>query len=292
MGLREVAEELYSATPAEFTASRNAAAGRADDKALAKEIRALRKPSASAAVVNSLVREKPDLVDSILEVGDRMRDAFAARDRDSIRSLTGDRQRLLQTAVRSVGDVSPAVQREIEETLQAAVIDPSAAAAVRSGLLTRALESTGVDEVDVSDAVALPIDGTAPPRRPSVKTDDRTKGAEGAKGTKGAEAKTPPAEPAESAADRRERERRIRTAEKALERAKAAADTLDDELDGEVDRRGDLEAEREELSRRLERTENELAESKAAERDLRRRITQAQSAVRSAEKDARAARER
>jgi chaperonin cofactor prefoldin len=286
MGLREVAEELYSATPAEFTASRNAAAGRADDKALAKEIRALRKPSASAAVVNSLVREKPDLVDSILEVGDRMRDAFAARDRDSIRSLTGDRQRLLQTAVRSVGDVSPAVQREIEETLQAAVIDPSAAAAVRSGLLTRALESTGVDEVDVSDAVALPIDGTAPPRRPSVKTDDRTKGAEGA------EAKAPPAEPAESAADRRERERRIRTAEKALERAKTAADTLDDELDAEVDRRGDLEAEREELSRRLERTENELAESKAAERDLRRRITQAQSAVRSAEKDARAARER
>jgi chaperonin cofactor prefoldin len=59
-----------------------------------------------------------------------------------------------------------------------------------------------------------------------------------------------------------------------------------------VDRRGDLEAEREELSRRLERTENELAESKAAERDLRRRITQAQSAVRSAEKDTRAARER
>jgi hypothetical protein len=290
MGLREVAEELYSATPAEFTASRNAAAGRADDKALAKEIRALRKPSASAAVVNSLVREKPDLVDSILEVGDRMRDAFAARDRDSIRSLTGDRQRLLQTAVRSVGDVSPAVQREIEETLQAAVIDPSAAAAVRSGFLTRALESTGVDEVDVSDAVALPIDGTAPPRKSSAEPGARTEGAKG--GTRGSKAETPPAQPAESVADRRERERRIRTAEKALERAKAAADTLDDELDTEVDRRGDLEAEREELSRRLERTENELAESKAAERDLRRRITQAQSAVRSAEKDARAARER
>jgi hypothetical protein len=292
MGLREVAEELYSAAPAEFTASRNAAAGRADDKALAKQIRGLRKPSASAAVVNSLVREKPDLVDSILEVGDRMRDAFAARDRDSIRSLTGDRQRLLQTAVRSVGDVSPAVQREIEETLQAAVIDPSAAAAVRSGFLTRALESTGVDEVDVSDAVALPIDGTAPPRRPSVRPDDRTKAAKGAGVAKGAEAKAPPAEPAESAADRRERERRIRTAEKALERAKAAADTLDDELDAEVDRRSDLEAERDELSRRLERTENDLAESKAAERELRRRITQAQSAVRSAEKDGRAARER
>ena len=115
------------------------------------------------------MREKPDLIDSILEVGDRMRDAFAARDRDTIRSLTGDRQRLLQTAVKSVGDASPAVQREIEETLQAAVIDASAAAAVRSGFLTRALESTGVDEVDMSDAVALPIDGAAPPRRAPAK---------------------------------------------------------------------------------------------------------------------------
>jgi hypothetical protein len=282
MGLREVAEELYSSAPADFTASRNAAAGRADDKALAKDIRALRKPSASAAAINSLVREKPDLIDSILEVGDRMREAFAARDRDSIRSLTGDRQRLLQTAVKNVRGASPAVQREIEETLQAAVIDPSAAAAVRSGFLTRALESTGVDEVDVSEAVALPIDGAAPARRTPAKPDTASKSGK---------TSTPPAEPTETAADRRERERRIRTAEKALERAKAAADTLDDELDAEVDRRSDLEGEREELSRRLERTQDELTESKASERELRRRITQAQSAVRSAEKDARAVHE-
>ncbi|WP_431278738.1 hypothetical protein [Leifsonia poae] len=287
MGLREVAEELYSAAPADFTTSRNAAASRADDKALAKDIRALRKPSASAAAINALVREKPDLVDSILEVGDRMRDAFAARDRDSIRSLTGDRQRLLQTAVRSVDDVSPAVQREIEETLQAAVIDESAAAAVRSGFLTRALESTGVEDVDVSDSVALPLDGVARPRRAPVSPTSSGKAGGAARSTTSSE----PAEPTESAADRRERERRIRTAEKALERAKAAADALDDELDAEVDRRSDLEAEREELNRRLERTEDELTESKAAERDLRRRITQAQSALRSAEKDARAARD-
>jgi hypothetical protein len=281
MGLREVADELYATAPADFTASRNAAAGRADDKTLAKEIRALRKPSASAAAVNALVRENPELVDSILEVGDRMRDAFAARNRDSIRSLAGDRQRLLQTAVRSVGGVSPAVQREVEETLQAAVIDASAAAAVRSGLLVRALESTGVDEVDVADAVALPIDPAAP-ARPTVAP--RRRSPSGDRATKGRPGAAEPAENEESAAERRERERRIRNAEKALERARTAAEALDDELDDEVDRRNDLEAEREELSRRLDRAQDELTESRAAERELRRRITQAQSALRDAEK--------
>jgi len=224
MGLREVADELYATTPADFTASRNAAAGRTVDKALAKEIRALRKPTASAAAVNALVREDPELVDSILAVGDRMRDAFAARDRDSIRSLTADRQRLLQTAVQSVGGASPAVQREVQETLQAAVIDASAAAAVRSGLLVRALESTGVDVVDVADAVALPID---PAARPRPTRTPRRKHASGDRTTEGG---SEPTQPAVSAAERRERERRIRSAEKAVERARATADALDDEL--------------------------------------------------------------
>ena len=86
-----------------------------------------------------------------------MRDAFASRDRAEIRSLTQERQRMLQRATEGL-DLSPAVQREVEETLQAAVIDPAAAAAVRSGLLLRALESTGLEQVDVSDAVALPVD--------------------------------------------------------------------------------------------------------------------------------------
>jgi hypothetical protein len=277
MGMREVADELYGVAPGEFTSARNAAASGTSDKALAKQIRGLRKPSASAAAINALVREHPDLIDSVLDVGDRMRDAFAARDRDTIRTLTGDRQRLLQKAAKAVGGASSAVQREIEETLQAAVIDPAAAAAVRSGFLLRALESTGVDQVEVGDAVALPVDIAASPSL-SAPT-----GGSGAKKPQRSKS-TPPQEDAESAAERRERERSIRSAEKALERAKAAADTLDDELDEEVDRRSDLEAERDDLTRRLERTQNELSESRAAERELRRRITPAQVAVRDAEK--------
>ncbi|MFF1572222.1 hypothetical protein ACFVWR_05700 [Leifsonia sp. NPDC058292] len=289
MGMKEVADELYGLEPGEFTAARNTAAGGESDKALAKQIRALRKPSASAAAINALVRRQPDLIESVLEVGDRMRDAFAARDRDAIRTLTGDRQRLLQKATKAVGGASATVQREIEETLQAAVIDPAAAAAVRSGFLLRALESTGVDQMEVGDAVALPVEvGDVRPLSDSAGGHGRVGGHAGPGGQpakSGPGKKRPAAEaPGESAAERRERERSIRTAEKAVERARAAADTLDDELDEEVDRRSDLEAERDDLSRRLERVQAELSEARAAERELRRRITPAQAALRDAEK--------
>ena len=307
MELREVAEALYTADPADFVAQRNAAAGKAD-KALAKDIRGLRKPSASAAAVNALVRAHPDVIDDILAIGDRMREAFADRDRDEIRALTAERQRLLQKALRNAGPLSAAVQREVEDTLQAAVIDAAAAAAVRSGMLVRAIESTGLDQADVTDAVALPVDVDAPvPARERRSGGSRSstgaKGSEsgssrrsksGGAGDAGAQADAQAdaeAEAAEEASRRRERQRRIRTAEKALERATSDAERLDDELDEEVDRRTDLEAERDTLSRRLERTQEELSESRAAERELRRRITNAQSALREAQKALRAARD-
>ncbi|MEY9952246.1 hypothetical protein [Leifsonia sp. EB34] len=289
MDLREVAADLYGVEPAEFVAARASAAVGAD-RELAKTIKALRKPTASAAAVNALTRHDPELIDRILQLGDRMRDAFAARDRDAIRDLTRERQRLLQRAVRDLG-TSAAVGREVEETLQAAVVDPLAAAAVRSGMLVRALESTGVESVDVSDAVALPLDeetlAAAERNAEPVAAATATKSARPAKKAAPAEndeRAADAAEPPESASERRERERTIRAAERALERARADAEAVDDELDAEVDRRSDLEAERDALERRLQRTEAELADAKAAERALRRRIPELQRAVRDAER--------
>jgi hypothetical protein len=270
MDLRDVAADLYGVAPAEFVAARAAAAADAD-RSLRAEIKALRKPTASAAAVNALTRSDPALIDRLLALGDRMRDAFAARDRDAIREVTRQRQRMLQAALRDL-DASPAVGREVEETLQAAVIDPAAAAAVRSGMLVRPLESTGVESVDIADAVAVPLDAaelTGPPRPPEAPA---------------AAEPEPEPEPRESASERRERQRAVRAAERALERARSEAEALDDELDEEVDRRADLEAERASLDRRLQRTEAELAESKAAERALRKRIPEAQRAVRDAER--------
>ncbi|MDR6611360.1 hypothetical protein [Leifsonia sp. 1010] len=287
MDLRDVAGELYSVAPGDFIARRNAAAAQAD-RSTAKQIKTLRKPSASAAAINALTREHPDLVGDVLEIGSRMRDAFASRDRAEIRALTQERQRLLQRATDGL-DLSPAVQREVEETLQAAVIDPAAAAAVRSGMLVRALESTGLEQVDVSDAVALPIDiEDFPAPRPG-----RRKSQSGGEDAGAAEADDEPAEEGhtESPSERRERQRRIRAAEKAVARAREDAEALDDELDETVDRRGDLEAERDSLQRRLQRITDDLSEARAAERELRTRISDAQRAVRDAEKALRDARD-
>ncbi|MET3565689.1 hypothetical protein SAMN04515691_0013 [Leifsonia sp. 98AMF] len=290
MDLRDVAGELYSVAPGDFIARRNAAAAQAD-RSTAKQIKTLRKPSASAAAINALTREHPDLVGDVLEIGSRMRDAFASRDRAEIRALTQERQRLLQRATDGL-DLSPAVQREVEETLQAAVIDPAAAAAVRSGMLVRALESTGLEQVDVSDAVALPIDiEDFPAPRPG-----RRKAQGGGGGNEDAGAAEADDEPAaeehtESPSERRERQRRIRAAEKAVARAREDAEALDDELDETVDHRGDLEAERDSLQRRLQRITDDLSETRAAERELRSRISDAQRAVREAEKALRDARD-
>ncbi len=273
MDLRDVAADLYGVAPAEFVAARATAAAGADGM-LRGDIKALRKPTASAAAVNALTRKDPALIDRILALGDRMRDAFAARDRDAIRELTRQRQRLLQTALRDL-DTSPAVGREVEETLQAAVIDPAAAAAVRSGMLVRALESTGVESVDISEAVAVPLDESELIAGPRPSSPD----------PEAAAAPSSASASPESASERRERQRAVRAAERALERARSEADALDDELDAEVDRRADLEAERASLDRRLQRTEAELAESKAAERALRKRIPELQRAVRDAERE-------
>jgi len=284
MNLRDVAADLYGVAPAEFVSARAAAASGAD-RELRADIKALRKPTASAAAVNALTRRDPALIDRLLALGDRMRDAFAARDRDAIREVTRQRQRLLQTALRDL-DASPSVAREVEETLQAAVIDPAAAAAVRSGMLVRALESTGVESVDVSEAVAVPLDESELAARslPAVDAVPRRADSHSAKSEPGPGESGEPGEPGESASDRRERQRAIRAAERALERARSEADALDDELDEEVDRRADLEAERADLDRRLQRTEAELSESKAAERQLRKRIPELQRAVRDAER--------
>ena len=57
-----VAAELYALPPEEFTAARDALARQArasGQAALANEIRALRKPTQGAWVVNPLARERP-----------------------------------------------------------------------------------------------------------------------------------------------------------------------------------------------------------------------------------------
>ena len=93
-----------------------------------------------------------------------MQEAQASLDAAALRELAKERRKLLGSAVGEARlaaekhgrKISAAVATEVEETLRAATADLAAAAAVESGLLLRGLSADGVDQVDVSDAVALP----------------------------------------------------------------------------------------------------------------------------------------
>ncbi len=165
--LAEQAARLYGLPAAEFTATRNedaAAARSAGRSALARRIGALAKPSAAAWMVNMLVIHRAQEVDGLLRVGAELRRAQLDLDQEKMRSLSRERRELLAGLLKSGRELaadlgskaSEAVLRDTEQTLRAATTDAWAAAAVRTGMLTRALSADGWGAVDLSGAVAAP----------------------------------------------------------------------------------------------------------------------------------------
>jgi chromosome segregation ATPase len=176
--LASIADDLYGLTPGEFTAARNARArdvkdGR--DAELAERVRSLRKPSPAAWGVNLLARHRADELAQLAELGAAMRDATAELDRQQLTEFTRQRRALVNALAREAAGLAreahhtltPAVQEEVALTLQAALNDQSAAAAVRSGRLIRPLAATGVEEVDLTDAVAAPDANMTSAARPA-----------------------------------------------------------------------------------------------------------------------------
>jgi len=163
--LLEIADELYGLAQDEFTPARDAQARELKgDKELAAAVKKLKKPSVAAWVVNLFVRRETEQVEQVIAVGTALRDAQEGMDGAELRALTKQRRQLTsavtQTARALAQDegvkVTQAVSDQVEATLTAAMLDPECAQAVRSGLLTTALSSTGVDSVDVAAAVAVP----------------------------------------------------------------------------------------------------------------------------------------
>lgn len=164
--LTSVADELYALPVGEFTAARNERAKqtRAQDAALAKAIGALPRPSLAAWVINVLVRDEPEHVERVLALGDELRQAQELLEARQLRELGGQRRKLTAAVTRQARDnardhgveVTEAVATQVEQTLHAAMIDEYAARAVRTGLLIKALPSSGLDELDVSRSVAVP----------------------------------------------------------------------------------------------------------------------------------------
>ena len=117
----------------------------------------LKKPSVAAWSINLLVRRESDQIDSVLELAESLRAAAEALDGDELRALTRQRRQLttaLASTARSLAReagvrLTGPVVEQVEGMLNAAMIDPVAAQAVRTGRVLTAFTSTGVSELDV-----------------------------------------------------------------------------------------------------------------------------------------------
>ena len=267
----DAAAELYAMPPEGFTAARAAridAARRSGDRAGASAIGRLAKPTAAASLVNRLVREQPDLVHAVLQIGADLRRAQEELDAARLKSLGADRRDRVSEATEAAAAIGEAAGRrpgrpvldEVAATLTAAVVDEDAGAAVASGRLIRALPADGLEGVAPDEVVALPgAPAALDPRSEKPATTAR-------RATAAARTDAAP-DDAKRRAERRDAERAVADAERTHDRAARRQRDAEDDLADTERRREEAEAKAEELRSRLADLRQRLD---AAEDDLRR----------------------
>ncbi len=147
--------DLYELAPEEFVAARDRMAKRLRDDgqdALAKRVKALRRPTVPAWTVNQVVRSSRSEVEELLAAGEDLRRAqqraLSGKGGGNLRE-TGERRR---TALRAVMQAAEALLDEsgrssaahieaIRTTFEAASLDQEAAARVREGRLEKELDA-------------------------------------------------------------------------------------------------------------------------------------------------------
>jgi hypothetical protein len=170
MDLDAAVDTLYALPRDEFTPAREAAAKQArtaGDKELAAAIGRLRRPTVAAWLVNNLVRQRPDELAALAELGESLRAAHERLDGAALRQLSERRRELVADLVRTTRQlgkaagepVSEAVGRELEGMFAAALADPDAARVLASGRLSSPKE--------LDSAAALNWPAVAPGARPS-----------------------------------------------------------------------------------------------------------------------------
>jgi hypothetical protein len=169
--LDAVAAELYALPPDQFTKARNARVGMAD-RSIAAHIKALRKPSVAAWSVNLLARQGQ--LGEALELSAALREAQEDLDAAEMSRLGRQRRQLVAALAQQAVDlaeeagvgISAAAREDVEKTINAAVMDAAAAAAVMTARLVKPLEAGSFDESDLAEAVggSLPGAKALPPR--------------------------------------------------------------------------------------------------------------------------------
>lgn len=295
MDLDEVADELYAVPPEEFIDLRKARQDEAKDdgdKALAKEIGALPKPSAAAWASNLLVREQRAEIEGLVELGNLLREAQENLAGDQLKALDVQRRQLIAALTRQARalanerghPISTAVATQVEESLRAAMADPAAGEALLTGRLTSPMSYSGMGTTVARPDLRL----VRPPKpEPAPRVAARPRGAD-------ADERRREREEEKQRAAEEKRRRQLTEARQAVADATALADEAlavaeeerrsAEELD---ERRAQLQARATELADELARVEQEAAvassQHKAAER--RRKTAERQAADATAARD-------
>lgn len=305
MEFADEARELLLVAPADFVRERTTRqrAVRKDDRALATRLGGLRKPAPAAWVVDLLAHE--GALDEAVELGPAIRQAQADADPDEIRRLRRQRSDVVAALAQAGADLASdaghpltsAVLDQVRATIEAAMADGHAGAAVRSGLLVRPLESAGFDDVDLDGALADPDavpdawSGTDAEPIPITSARRSRKGSRASRPEPEPEPELQPepqaepepepeaepqAEPGprtDPAAERRAAREAEATARAESRDADAALDAAEQELEAAEDRRAELERQLAEAVvevERAERARDEAADASDRARDLLR----------------------
>ncbi|MFD6231380.1 hypothetical protein ACFWFZ_31655 [Streptomyces sp. NPDC060232] len=262
-----VAAELYGLRPEEFTAARDAHAAtarKAGQRAEAKRIAALRKPTLAVWAANRLARAEVDQAQHLLELARGLREAHRTLSGEDLRKLShqqhvviaamaGEARRLAGEAGQ---DLSAGVQREVEQILRSILADPAAADTWARGVLQKAPPPV------VGFAEVAPAPGTAPrPQRPEPEREPEPE-----PDTREAARASREAELAEEA---------LALAETKWEQARTALGALDEQIAQLEERLEHARAERERLAAAAEHTHQEALRAakraRSAARKPRRR---------------------
>ncbi|GAA3605068.1 hypothetical protein GCM10022419_107330 [Nonomuraea rosea] len=249
--LDEVAGRLYALPPSEFTAAREAearAAKDAGDVRLSRDIAKLRRPTVSASAVNRAAREHPDELAELLDVGERLRAAWQEQDAGALAELTQRRNDVtgrLGRLIRQSAGLSAAAGGEVDQTLDAAVVDADAAEQVRRGTLAKPLSYSGFAPAPVTRA------------RPAARK--KTPEGEAAKARERAEAE------ARKAGERAE-------AEAAHKEWRTALDAAAKEHDERAEKVARLEGKLAKARKKLDDSRQRLEVTQREERQARRRL--------------------
>lgn len=173
--------ELYAGPWQDFVAHRDrlaAAARAAGDKPAALALKALRKPTRGAWLMNLLARHEAGQLAEVLGLGELLARAHRDADPDALRQLSALRGKAVETLTGRAaalgaehGYAAPeSVRQEVSETIQAAMADPSLADRVLAGAMTETVRAAAFGPTDLfaaaprmAEVIPLRAEGAQPP---------------------------------------------------------------------------------------------------------------------------------